>query len=65
MKDLFKIIIHILDKIHQRRIMNYIDALKISKIIDIGAHEGEFLSYALKLKKKKEIYCFEPQKKIF
>lgn len=34
-------------------------------MIDVGAHEGEFLSSFLKIKKIRQYYCFEPQVKIF
>ena len=37
----------------------------IEKIIDIGAHKGEFLENMLKIEKVNSFYAFEPQKNIF
>ena len=34
-------------------------------MIDVGAHEGEFLSYNLKNKKIKTFFAFEPKIEIF
>ena len=39
--------------------------LNIDKIVDVGAHKGEFLENMLKIKKINSFYAFEPQKKIF
>ena len=39
--------------------------LNIDKIIDIGAHKGEFLEKMLKIEKVNLFYAFEPQKDIF
>ena len=50
---------------HHRSISNYSKNLDFDIMIDIGAHEGEFLSSFLKIKKIKKYYCFEPQIKIF
>ena len=36
----------------------------LETVIDIGAHKGEFASSILKIKKIKNIFCFEPQIKI-
>ena len=54
-------IFNILDKFHQNRIIRCLKNYKITKVIDVGAHKGEFLSYILKLNYVKKIYCFEPQ----
>ena len=50
---------------HHRSISNYSKNLDFDMMIDIGAHEGEFLSSFLKIRKIKKYYCFEPQIKIF
>ena len=50
---------------HHRRICRYLCDLKIERIIDIGAHKGEFLENALKIDKIDSFYAFEPQKNIF
>ena len=42
-------IFNILDKFHQNRIIRCLKNYKITKVIDVGAHKGEFLSYILKL----------------
>jgi len=54
-------IFNILDIYHFNRIINFLKPLEIEKVIDVGAHKGEFLSYILKLKKIKKIFVFEPQ----
>ena len=43
----------------------YLKKLDINKVIDIGAHKGEFLEKMLKIEKVKSFYAFEPQKDIF
>ena len=60
----FEKFINIIDKYHQKRIINYLKKLNLKYFIDVGAHKGEFLSYISTLNYKK-IYSFEPQKKIF
>ena len=50
---------------HHRRISRYLNELDIEKIVDIGAHKGEFLENMLKIEKVKSFYAFEPQKNIF
>ena len=54
-----------LSTFHYRRISKYLCELDIEKIIDIGAHKGEFLETLLKIKKINFFYAFEPQKNIF
>jgi len=54
-----------LSSFHHRRIFRYLKKLDIDKIIDIGAHKGEFLENVLKIEKINSFYAFEPQKKIF
>jgi len=50
---------------HHKRISRYLNELDIEKIIDIGAHKGEFLENMLKIEKVNSFYAFEPQKNIF
>ena len=50
---------------HHKRIFMYVKKLNIDKIIDIGAHKGEFLENMLKIEKVNLFYAFEPQKDIF
>ena len=50
-----------LSSFHHKRIFNYLCKLDIDKIIDIGAHKGEFLEKMLNMKSKL-FYAFEPQK---
>ncbi len=54
-----------LSTFHHRRIFRYLNELDIEKIVDIGAHKGEFLENMLKIEKVKSFYAFEPQKNIF
>jgi len=64
MHNLLENFFNILDKYHQSKIINYLKLLKLEKIIDVGAHKGEFLSYVLKLDGIKKIFVFEPQTEI-
>ena len=50
---------------HHKRIYRHLKELDIEKIIDIGAHKGEFLEKMLKIEKVNSFYAFEPQKNIF
>ena len=54
-----------LSSYHHKRISRYLCELDIEKIIDIGAHKGEFLESMLKIDKLSFFYAFEPQKNIF
>ena len=54
-----------LSSFHHKRILRYLCELDIEKIIDIGAHRGEFLEKMLKIEKVNSFYAFEPQKNIF
>ena len=58
-------IINPLSTFHHKRISKYLRELDIEKIIDVGAHKGEFLESMLKLEKVNSFYAFEPQKNIF
>ena len=50
---------------HHKRISKYLSKLDIEKVVDIGAHKGEFLENMLRLKKVNSFYAFEPQRNIF
>ena len=50
---------------HHKRISRHLKELDIEKIIDVGAHKGEFLEKMLKIEKINSFYAFEPQKNIF
>ena len=54
-----------LSSFHHKRISRYLCELDIEKIIDIGAHKGEFLESVLRLNNIISFYAFEPQKNIF
>ena len=54
-----------LSSYHHKRIFRYLNKLDIEKIIDIGAHKGEFLEKMLQIEKVNSFYAFEPQKNIF
>ena len=53
-----------LSSFHHKRISRYLSELNIEKIIDIGAHKGEFLENTLKIEKINSFYAFEPQKNL-
>ena len=50
---------------HHKSISKFSRKLDFDLMIDIGAHEGEFLSSFLNFKNIKTFYCFEPQIEIF
>ena len=58
-------IVNPLSTFHHKRIFMHLRNLDIDKIIDVGAHKGEFLENMLKIKKVNSFYAFEPQKDIF
>ena len=49
-----------LSSFHHKRISKYLSELDIEKIIDIGAHKGEFLESIIKIEKINSFYAFEP-----
>ena len=66
MEKLISSILDFIDKhYHQKNINKTLVTLKLKKVIDIGAHKGEFLKNIISLKKNTEVYSFEPQSKIF
>jgi len=54
-----------LSAFHHKRILMHLRNFDIDKIIDIGAHKGEFLENMLKIEKINSFYAFEPQKNVF
>ncbi len=54
-----------LSSFHHKRILKYLFKLDIDKVIDVGAHKGEFLEKMLMIEKIDSFYAFEPQKNIF
>lgn len=54
-----------LSTFHHKRIFKYLRNLDIDKVIDIGAHRGEFLEKISKIENINYFYAFEPQKDIF
>ena len=62
----FEKIVNFIDsKYHHKRIVKFIKNYKISKLIDVGSHKGEFLENFLEFKKVKTIIAFEPQIDVF
>ena len=57
---LIKKIFNFLSKFHYDSIYNYSKNLNFGILIDVGSHEGEFISRFLYLNKIKKFYCFEP-----
>jgi FkbM family methyltransferase len=54
-----------LSEFHYDRIYKYSHKLKFDIFIDIGSHQGEFISRFLKNKNVKKFYCFEPNSFLF
>ena len=54
-----------LSSFHHKRISRYLTKFNIEKVIDVGAHKGEFLESMLKIEKIDSFYAFEPQVNIF
>ncbi len=66
MEKFLSYILDLIDKYyHQKRINNFLIKLNLKKIIDIGAHKGEFLENITTIKNKIIVYSFEPQSNIF
>ena len=66
MEKIISGIINFIDKnYHQKAINKILIGLHLKKVIDIGAHKGEFLENIISIKKKIKVYSFEPQSKIF
>ena len=66
MKILVSAPLNFIDKnYHQKAINRILISLNLKKVIDIGAHKGEFLENIISINKKMKVYSFEPQSKIF
>ncbi len=50
---------------HYNSIFHYAKNLEFKVMIDVGSHQGEFISRFLKIKKIERFYCFEPNKILF
>jgi len=62
---LIKKIFNFLSKFHYNSIYNYSKKLNFEIMIDVGSHQGEFISRFLYYKKIKNFFCFEPNKILF
>ena len=62
---LIKKIFNFLSKFHYNSIYNYSKKLNFEVMIDVGSHQGEFISRFLYHKKIKFFFCFEPNKILF
>jgi FkbM family methyltransferase len=62
---LIKKIFNYLSKFHYNSIYSYSKNLNFEIMIDIGSHQGEFISRFLHYKKIKNFFCFEPNKMLF
>tara|TARA_Y100000389_G_C17249604_1_gene407410 strand:- start:34 stop:738 length:705 start_codon:yes stop_codon:yes gene_type:complete len=66
MEKLISSVLNLIDKFyHQKAINKSLIGLNLKKVIDIGAHKGEFLQNIISIKKRMKVYAFEPQSKIF
>ena len=66
MEKLISSVLNLIDKFyHQRAINKSLIGLHLKKVIDIGAHKGEFLQNIISIKKRMKVYAFEPQSKVF
>ncbi len=50
---------------HHKRILKYLKKFNIEKVIDVGAHKGEFLETMMEMERINSFHVFEPQKDIF
>lgn len=62
---LIEYIFNPISSFHHKRILNYLKKLNIEKVVDVGAHKGEFIEVMMQLKNINSFYAFEPQKDIF
>ncbi len=56
---------HTLSMFHYDKIFKYSQKLNIHILIDVGSHQGEFITRFIKHKKIKKLFCFEPNIKLF
>lgn len=62
----FEKIINFIDrKYHHLRISRFLTNYRITELIDVGSHKGEFIKNFLKFNKIQSAYAFEPQKDIY
>jgi FkbM family methyltransferase len=62
---LIKKIFNFFSKFHYDSIYNYSKKLNFEIMIDVGSHQGEFISRFLQNKKIKKLFCFEPNLKLY
>ena len=62
---LIKKIFNLLSVFHYNSIFRYSKNLNFEIMIDVGSHQGEFITRFLNFKKIKRFYCFEPNKILF
>ncbi len=62
---LAKKIFSFLSYYHYNSIYNYSKNLNFKIMIDVGSHQGEFISRFLHYKKIRKFFCFEPNKLLF
>lgn len=62
---LIKKIFNLLSVFHYNSIFRYSKNLNFEIMIDVGSHQGEFITRFLNFKKIKKFYCFEPNKILF
>ena len=66
MEKFLSYILDLIDKYyHQKKINEFLKKINLKKVIDIGAHKGEFLENIISIKNRIKVYSFEPQSKIF
>ena len=66
MENFISNLLDLIDKYyHQKNINKNLVKLNLKKVIDIGAHKGEFLTSIISIKKRLKVYSFEPQSEIF
>lgn len=62
---LIKKIFNFLSNFHYNSIYRYSKNLNFDTMIDVGTHQGEFITRFLHFKKIKKVFCFEPNKKLY
>lgn len=62
---LIKKFFNFLSNFHYNKIYEYSKNLNFEIMIDVGSHQGEFVSRFLHFKKIKNFFCFEPNKVLY
>lgn len=62
---LIKKILNLLSVFHYNSIYRYSKKLKFKIMIDVGSHQGEFITRFLNIKRISKFYCFEPNNLLF